>query len=442
MVSGTARIMTGNEIVKFSFLSEFLNLPVLRAGDKKRIGKLVDLAVSTAQIFPRVTGVLVRISFRSAPIYLPWANVRSIVFKDHLTVELPDGASPVAVGASENEILLRKTFLDRQVISISGHKIVRVNDVQLLIEDRPNENTNLWAVHIDVGVRGLLRRLGYLRFVNAAFRWLTDRDIKDQFVSWKNVQPASTSSVYASVQLKTDASKLSEVHPADLADILEDLGMDERIALLESLDNYTAAVTLQEMQPKNRLQIAEVLDPVKFSSIVNEMQLDEAVDLLDALEPEKRHAVYAALPAEKVTDIKDLSRLSTFSVGSIMNSDFIVARKTDTAMEVLERIREESDRAEVYRYAYVLEDDDRLLGVVTLRQLLRANPAISVTEIMAESPVTVQLDTHIQRVVRIFFKYNFEAVPVVDEDNRVQGVVTLRDALAAVYPEVREEETI
>ena len=442
MVSGTARIITGNELVKFSFLSEFLNLPVLRAGDNKRIGKLVDLAASTAQVFPRVTGVIIRVSFRSAAIYIPWTHVKHIVFKDHLAVDLPDGAGPAAVSASENEILLRKTFLDRQIISTSGYKVVRVNDVQILIEDRPNGSTNLWAVHIDIGMRGILRRLGYLRPVNAAFRWLTDRDIRDKFVSWKNVQPAATSSVYASVQLKTDASKLSEIHPADLADILEDLGTDERIALLESLDNYVAALTLQEMQPKNRLQVAEGLDSAKLAAIVNEMQMDEAVDLLDACEPEKRQTIYASLPPEKVADLKDLSRLSTFSVGSIMNTDYIAARKTDTAMEVLERIRAESEKAEVYRYAYVLENDDKLLGVVTLRQLLRAEPGTSVVDLMAEQPVTVQLDTHIRRVARVFFKYNFEAVPVVDEENRIQGVVTLRDALAAVYPEVREEETI
>jgi magnesium transporter len=436
---GTARAAVKNEIVKFSFLSEFLNMPVLRAADNKRVGKLVDLAASTAQVFPRVTGVIVRIASPGTTVYIPWANVKRIVFKDHLAVDIPDGSEQAVARASENEILLRKTFLDRQIISTSGYKIVRVNDVQLLIEDRPNENTNLWAVHIDIGMRGILRRLGYLRVVNAAFRWLTDRDIKDKFVSWKNVQPTATTSVYASVELKTDASKLSEIHPADLADILEDLGAEERIALLESLDHYTAAQTFEEMQPKNRMQITELLEAPKLAAIVNEMQMDNAVDLLDACDADKRQAIYASLPADKVAELKELSRLSQFSVGSIMNTDFIVARKTDIAAEVLDRIRAESEKAEVYRYAYVVESDDRLLGVLTLRQLLRANPATPVTELMAEQPVTVLLDTHIRRVARIFFKYNFEAVPVVDDEGRIQGVVSLRDALAAVYPEIREE---
>jgi magnesium transporter len=444
VISGATspRNTSATEIVKFAFLSEVLNLPVLRINDGHRIGKLVDLAASTAQVYPRVTGIMVKIPDLDAPVYIPWHHIKRIVFEDHFAIDDLGNIDHPEMRASENEILLRKSFLDRQIISTSGYKIVRVNDVQLLVENRAKETTNLWAVHIDIGMRGLLRRLGFLRGVNAAFRWVADRDIRDKFVSWKNVQPTATSSVYSSVELKTDASKLSEIHPADLADILEDLGVDERVALVESLDHYAAALTLQEMQMKNRLQLAEVLDLARLSAIVNEMQMDDAVDLLDALDAQRRQEVFNLLPQEKVADLRDLSRLSRFSVGSIMNTDLIVARKTNTASEVLEHIREESDRAEVYRYAYILEDDDRLLGVVTLRQLLRADPTTLVTDLMTEHPVTVHIDTHIRRVARIIFKYNFEAVPVVDEENKIQGVVSLRDALAAVYPEVREEENV
>ena len=223
----------------------------------------------------------------------------------------------------------------KQIISTKGYKIVRVNDLQLLIEDKAKESTNLWVVHIDIGIKGILRRIGILRPVNGAFRWVTDRDIKDEFVSWKYVQPTATSSVYASVQLKTDASKLSEIHPADLADILEDLGTDERITLIESLDNFTAAQTLQEMQFKNRLQIVESMEPVNLAPIINEMQMDEAVDLLD-IDTQKRQAVYTILTPEKVAELKELCTLPWYSVGSIMNTDFVTARAAESAGLVLE----------------------------------------------------------------------------------------------------------
>ncbi len=423
------------EIVKFSYLSEFINLPVLHASTGKRVGRIVDLTSSTLQVYPRVTGLMVKRSRGGTIQYIPWHCIKRIVFKEHVDIDPPpEGARP-----AENDILLRKSFMDKQIISTSGNKVVRVNDVQLLIEDRSKDSTNLWAVHIDIGVKGILRRLGYLRIANAAFRWVTDRDIRDRFVSWKNVQPTSTSPVSSSVQLKTDASKLSEIHPADLADILEDLGMDERVALLESLDRFVAAATMQEMQIRNRLQIAEALDPDKLAAIIHEMQMDEAVDLLDELEADRRQAVYRHLPPEKVAELRDLSRLAVSGVGSLLNSDFITARREEPVSRVLDRVREECEKAEIYRYAYVLDDQERLVGVVTLRHLLISPPSMLIADLMSEHPVTVQLDTHIRRVARIFFKYHFEAVPVVDDAGHMQGVVSYADVLAAVFPDVREE---
>jgi len=414
------------EVVKFSYLSEFINLPVLRISDNKRIGQLVDLAATTMQVYPRVTGLMVRTRRGKPPIYIPWSNVKRMVFKEHLAVEYPSSGVEQQAKAAENEILICKTFLDKQIISTEGYKIVRVNDLQLLIEDKAKESTNLWVVHIDIGFKGILRRIGILRPVNGAFRWVTDRDIKDEFVSWKYVQPTATSSVYASVQLKTDASKLS----------------DERIALIESLDNFTAAQTLQEMQFKNRLQIIESMEPGRLAPIINEMQMDEAVDLLDACDMQKRQAVYAILLPEKVTELKELSTLSIYSVGSIMNTDFVTAKPTETAGILIKRIIVECEKSEMYRYAYVLDQDERLLGVVSLRNLLISSVDMLVADIMVEQAVSVQIDTRIRRVAKLFFKYNFEAIPVVDDDNKLQGIVSFRDALASVYPEIKEEETV
>jgi magnesium transporter len=427
------------EVAKFSYISEFIHLPIVRIRDNKRFGKLVDFAATTTQVYPRITGLLVRTGRNKPPVYIPWSNVKRIAFKEHIAVDYPLDGSEQSVKAAENEILVCKTFLDKQIISTSGYKIVRVNDLQLLIEDKSKESANFWVVHIDVGFKGILRRIGFLRPVNSAFRWVTDRDIKDKFVSWKYVQPTSTTSVYASVQLKTDASKLSEIHPADLADILENLGTEERIALIESLDCFTAAQTMQEMQFKNRLQIVESMEPSKLAPIINEMQMDDAVDLLDACDVQKRQIVYTLLSPAKVAELKELSSLSQYSVGSIMNIDFITAKAKETAAVVLERIRVECEKMEMYRYAYVLDDDERLKGVVSLRSLLLSDPNLLIADIMIDQPISVQLDTRIRRVAKLFFKYNFEAIPVVDDENKVQGIVSYRDAVAAIFPEVKEE---
>jgi magnesium transporter len=154
---------------------------------------------------------------------------------------------------------------------------------------------------------------------------------------------------------------------------------------------------MQEMQFKNRLQIVESAEPSKLAPIINEMQMDDAVDLLDACDVQKRQIVYTLLSPEKVAELKELSSLSQYSVGSIMNTDFITARMKETAGVVLERIRVECEKMEMYRYAYVLDDDERLKGVVSLRALLLSDPNLLIADIMIDQPVSVQLDTRILR---------------------------------------------
>ena len=172
------------------------------------------------------------------------------------------------------------------------------------------------------------------------------------------------------------------------------------------------------------------------------MQMDESVDLLAACDLEKRQAIYSILSEEKVSELKELSKLSKFSVGSIMNTDFITAKPTESAGKVLERIRVECEKLEMYRYAYVLDESEHLIGVISLRFLLMSDANLLIADIMTEQPVSVEIDTRIRRVAKLFFKYNFEAIPVVDDDNKLQGLVSYRDAVASLYPEIKEEETV
>lgn len=427
------------DIVNFVYLSELIGAPVLDVCTNEGVGRVVDLAATTGQVFPRITGVMTRPKGRREPIYIPWNKLKHFdpprCIKIDVAPEGTDGNSH----AAENEILLRTTFLDKQIISTSGNKLVRVNDLHLLVDNSSRENPNLWLVHIDIGVKGLLRRLGWVKPVNGLFKWITTRDIKDKFVSWKFVQPTEVTNVYGSLHLSIDSSKLAEVHPADLADIIEDLGIDERISLLESLTPTNAAAALQEIPMKIRVQIAEGLDPSRLASFANEMQLDEAVDLLDELTVSYRSAVIAALPSEKAAELKELSKLAVYSVGSIMTTDYVTARPSNTASDLWEILRTESRRTELISYVYIIDEGDHLKGVISLRRLLILEPSTVIGNVMTENVVSVEIDTNIKRVAQTFFKYNFDAVPVVDEERRLQGIVTMRDALEKVFPEMAEE---
>ena len=423
----------------FIYLSEVVNLPVYDSDSAKKVGRIVDLASTTSQVYPRVTGILASLNHGKPPVYIPWANVRIAPLQNKFTVDHGAFGASDVVRASESEILIRKTFLDKQIISTSGYKLVRVNDLQLLVDSSSKDNPNLWVVHIDIGFKGLLRRLGWLNVVNAIVRWLVGRDLKDKFVSWKYVQPTATANVYGAMHLRIDSTKLSDFHPADLADVFEELGKDERTALIESLDPPIAAATLQEMPMAIRLQIAERLDVDKLGRIIQEMQMDEIVDLLDEVSQGKRNAIYAALPTEKTAEIKELTKLSAFGIGAIMNTDFIVVKENQLVKDVMKVVKQESRKAELVYYIYVTDEFDKLKGLVTLRSLLTAKPRTLISDIMRENLITVELDSTIKRVAQLFFKYNFEAIPVVNDDGVMEGIVTMRDALESVFPEIKKE---
>ena len=389
------------EPVGFLYLSEMIGTPVLSLHTNARLGSVLDLTSLPGQVYPKISGLVVGRRWSSKTFYIPWSDVRRSEFHQKVLVDHHGEGQESSKGA-ENEILLRSSFLDKQLISTTGNKLVRVNDLQLLIDNSPSDNSNLYLVHIDIGMKGLLRRLGFLKVFNATFRWIVSRDLRDKFISWKYVQPTTTTTVQGSLQLATDASKLSEIHPADLADILEDLGTDERIALLESLDPLAAASTMQEMPLKIRAQVAETLDTVKLAAIIQAMQRDEGVDLMDAMATERRNAVLAAFPPDVASEIKDLSKLSSFSVGSIMNTEFLSVRRDQSAGQVLELIRTEARRAELIYYVYIVDELEHLEGIVSLRSILTSKPETPIEELLRENVVSISIDDHIRDVAQIF----------------------------------------
>jgi len=427
------------EKLRFTYLSELLGRRVHAHLGGRVLGCLFNLTAAPEKVYPRVTGVLVKGSFASTPLYFPWSCVRWPGGAEALTIDSSAVSGEVLARPAESDILLKKSFLDRQLISTSGYKVVRVNDLHLLVEIVQTGTPNLWLVHIDIGLKGLLRRLGWGGMSNAIVRWLLDRDMKDVFVSWKHVQTATAANAYGSLQLSTDSSKLSEMHPADLADILEDLGADERNRVIEALDPAAAAPTLAEMPLTLQVRIAESIDPALLTQIVHEMQTDAVVDLLDNLSPPARATLLSSFPPEMITEIRGLSQLSPASVGSIMNTDFLSAKPATTVREVRDIVRDAAEDTELIYYVYIVDADERLRGVVTLRHLLSAEPEMLMADLMHEHPITVTPDTGIKRAARIFFKYNFDAIPVTGEDGRMRGIVSMRDTLERVFPEIREE---
>ena len=197
-----------------------------------------------------------------------------------------------------HELRLRETFWDKQIVDISGSKVVRVNDLHIL-----KDGIKLWLVHVDVGFKGILRRLGWLGFFSSAVRWLFAYELKDKFIQWKYVQPVTTADYLKSLSLKVPLSKLSQLHPADLADILVDLGAEERLLIFSSFDDNTASDILQELPLKMRLLIAKSLEHRETGAYTRRNPDGRGGRPHRRTAPRYRVAVLALLPEEKVGQV-------------------------------------------------------------------------------------------------------------------------------------------
>ncbi len=415
-------------------MSQLIGARIVDAVSGIPLGYISDIAAGMRDMYPRVTGLVVRRHLFGKRVFVPWKNVRKISDNMTMGIEQTIEIVPLEQRIFENEIFLKETFWDQQIVDISGSKVVRVNDLHLLRED-----LNLWVVHIDVGFKGLIRRMGWSKPAEFLIQWLFAYELKDHLIQWKFVQPVSADQRAGNLALKTTGAKLAELHPADVADILQDLGTDERVVVLNSLERAVAADTLTELPMKLRVQTAELLTVESLASIIREMPVDEAVDLMAHLHKKRVHSLYALLPAEKVTQISDLLELSEKIAGSIMNVEFMSARITLTAGQIIEKIKTESQSKETVYYIYIVDENDVMVGTTTLRQLLLVPLDKPVAEFMRKRTVKVRIDTDIKDVAEIFYKYDFTVVPVVDKQNKLRGIVTIKDALEAVFPKIREE---
>src|SRR5208337_255597 len=240
------------ERTNFIFLSQFINLPVFDSAEQ-RVGTIDDMIADVRGLYPRINGIIVRKGIKKKQLYYPWKCILEINQNRSILIDKSgDYVEPIKL--APHEIRLKETFWDKQIVDIGGSKVVRVNDLHIL-----KDGIKLWLVHMDVGFKGFLRRLGWLRLFSVIVKWLFAHELRDKFIPWKYVQPITTTEDLKSLSLIIPHSKLSDLHPADLADILADLGAEERMLIFNSFDDATASDILQELPLKMRLMIAKSL---------------------------------------------------------------------------------------------------------------------------------------------------------------------------------------
>ncbi len=409
----------------FLFLSEILGRKLVDP-EGGVIGKVIDLAGNIGEVYPAVTDLLLRREEDQRIVLFPWRKVE--IAGATLVAHTPreeDFREPVL---DSGELFLKDALLDKQVVDTDGAKIRRVNDLQFLKARRL-----LCLVHVDVGFHGLLRRVGLVRPVGFLLRTLFDYAMTDQLISWKFVQPLSSPDL---LRLTVAQNRLAHLHPADLADIIEDLDIHQRSAVFRSLDVETAAETLEETDPKIQVSLIADLDTANASDIIEEMSLSEAADLLGDLPREKAEGILREMEQEVAEDVKELLAHPEEKAGGLMTSAFLRFSPDVTAAEALETIRRDAEDMDLIYYLYVLDGEDHLLGVLSLRDLLTAPPDAPLSERMDQRVISVNIEEKKDRIAEDFAKYGIMAMPVVDGDERLKGVILFRNLLEVVAPKL------
>jgi len=415
----------------FLFLSTLLGKPVHDA-DGVLVGELSDLAVSVASMFPPVVGFVAQRG-RWEPFALTgrWADVVDI---DGPAIRLGVAIRALTPSKTDTsgEVLVREALLDKQIVDMSGAKVVRVNDIHFLKLGR----SDLRLIHVDVGTRGLVRRMGWEPAVDGLLRRLAPGASylsAARLIQWQYVQPLSLGPKAQSIRLSVMQKQVKELHPADIAEILTDLAAHERATMFRALDAETAADALAEVDdPRIQTQLLETVSPDDAADILEEMPPDEAADLLSELPQETSTALLRKMEVEDAQDVRELLTYPPDTAGGMMTTEFVALPEELTVEETFGRLRGAAPDVEVIYYLFVVDAERRLVGVLTLRHLILAQPAASLREIMIESPARVHHTDSRDTVAEIVEKYDLLALPVVDDNDVLIGMITVDDVVSHI----------
>ena len=409
------------------FFSQYMGKDVADKNGRV-LGKVKDFAIRPGETLLEVSGVVYGEGLLSDvlghDVIVSMVNVESIDADIKLKVAMED----IPPGRlSENEMLIRDTILDKQIVDIDDLKVVRVNDV-LMAWIKGSLN----LVGVDVGFNGIMRRLGLLWLAKP----LKVLQYPEHIISWSYIDPLNAT--LRKVHLKIPRKNVNDLHPADIADIIEELDNKGRFTIFKSLDQETAAETLEEVEPDVRQNMLGQMTTQDVAGIMDNMNPDDAADILITLPKERASEVLKQLctiSKEHASDIRDLMKYRENSAGGMMNTEFIYVHPDQKISDAFAKLRALGHDIDMIYYLYVLDEKEHLLGVFSLRDMLLADPQKPIKELMLTEVITVVPTSSQEEVANILSRYDLLAIPVVNNDNVMLGIVTFDDALEYTLPE-------
>ncbi len=410
--------------------------------DGKVLGKVTDAIASFGGRLPSVRAFVVRAG--AAELFIPFGD---LLFETDR--EGPNGSGDIlgdivlkmplseitAYHPGDGDVRLSRDVLDRQIVDVQDRRVVRVNDVRLA-----ETGGSYCVVGVDASLRALLRRFGSIsRPIEAAAK-LIHRPLRSNLIAWDDVQTLDPGTAAPTVRLKVTHDKLARLHPADIADIVEQLSPQEGAEVIENLDMESAADVIAEAETETQIAILRHLDQEKQADILDEMEPDEAADMLEALPDAMSDALLEQMDPEDAEDVKELLAYDHDTAGGLMTTELVSISADMDCDRTINRLRNLAPKAETIYYVYVVDVEERLVGVLSLRDLVISPPGTMVSDIMVRNVIHVYVDDHANQVAQILRRYNLLAVPVVSADERLVGIITVDDTLERLLPPERRRK--
>lgn len=392
------------------YLSRILGRKVL-SKDRTYLGKIKDLGIVNELKSPRVE--VIKLKTAKGIKVINWSNVTINKEKGQYILI----CNNVKENNRENVMYLAHNVLDKQIVDVNGRKVVRVNDIRLATLGK-----GVFVVAVDIGTEGILRRIGIAKpLVSIGF------NISSKLLLWNSVETIFRSN--ENIMLSQKYNKLSILHPSDLADIIEDFDSNTGMMIFSSLDNAKAADVLEQMEEEAQLSLIKNLSTDKAADILEEMPADEVADILDGLSENKAEELLRNMEKEASDEVRELMEYEDDEVGSLMSTEYISFKSEVTIENAISNLRELKPEEDEMYYIYVVDDRNKLLGTLSLRDIIIASPEAYLGSIMHKEFSYIYDNDNIQQLVKMVSKYNLLAIPIVDKQMKLLGNVIINDII-------------
>ena len=394
------------------FLSQVLGRPVFDS-DGARVGTVRDFLIASDLPYPPVVALV--IDTRDGAREVPWIDVASVT---------PRGAALNRIFKPElyappqhlDLVWLRRDVLDRQIVDTTGMKLVRVNDIAIT-----PLNDDLRVAGVDSSFAGLLRRLGLERLAGGRYR----------LIDWEQVDIGPALS---EVRLKVPYDRLRRMHPADIATVVSQMSPGKAADVFEAIEDETAARALAELSDEHQAVVLAAMEPEEAADVLEEMEPDEAADVLGDVTEERAEELMRLMEPEAASAVRSLLSYPEDTAGGLMNSNVVAVHDSDTVADGIEALRRAAADGHDADGLYVVDDDGRLLGSLSLLALVVSDPATPVRLAMRRDIQSIPIDTPAEDVARTLVHYDLLSVPVIDPEGRLKGVVTIGDVIDLFAP--------